>query len=966
MSDLEGEDNLSDHAALDEESKNLNESLHTAFDARAHEKWKSVVDKATPAIVTINSAIPIAFEEEGRGVFEATGFVVDKTQGLILTNRHVILCGPIIAEATFTSKEVVPLTAWYRDPVHDFGFFKFDPSLLKQQSVQEIALYPQGARVGVDICVIGNDDGEKRIVLPGVLAVLDRSPPYYDMNTFYYAAANNTSGGSSGSPVLNLEGCAIALNSGSKAASLFLPLHGITRALHVIQHIGRGCMVEVPRGDLHVEWKYITITEASQLSIKDDVISDMLASGHQGMLAATKVLKFVDQSRAPLLKVGDVLIEAEGNMVSDYYTLENLLNNAVGHIVNLRIQRGSQLLDLAVRVQDLEEHTPKSLYQASGSTFHAIPYMQAINYGAPIDKGIFIAEAKGMFRYVGPHNMLTMFGSVKLSSLEDFVDAMDRYDDGDRVVLRWSYLSSAAVTRSEESEVIVEKKWHPYNCYYSRNDRTGMWDRGSRCVPRNEDSPADEAAGNRPAVLIDPLAAHLQLKPQQFDIDTDMDSPKSRPAGKSSKHRNRTKFVRVHPEDAVMPGDSEEQKSKSPFSLFMKRCTSEVQRLMPSLWDMTWPGTVNAKECLFLVEFTAPFPFQGLGDGSMWYGVGMLVDTARGLIAVSRYQVPHALGSITCRLLHNRAVTIPAKLVFIHPIDYYCLLAYDVNHPNLKDIPLKAPTVNSSLPSGRWLFTRFKAITLTGNHFVTTTFSAKLSAHASITKLKLHNFAYIGDIDILDVGENYGSGIVCQYGRVVALAGNFSGLKNLVPVAEKPSKQNRDANIIISSLPNCLSQATLPQEMFVLPFRYIGRDLLRVKAMGLSEAWIKDIKKNFQKSPTRVLRQKLFDPYLSQVGCITPRSAACSMVQPLDVILKVNGRYLFSYFELHRATTSFEPGTVDLTVLRNGEIVNIDKVPLHRVSSQPEGLLVLWAGLVIEPIPDFFLDYLEFDSTCAS
>ena len=45
--------------------------------------------------------------------------------------------------------------------VHDFGFMRFDPGRLQFMTCTEVPLAPQGATVGLDIRVVGNDSGEK-------------------------------------------------------------------------------------------------------------------------------------------------------------------------------------------------------------------------------------------------------------------------------------------------------------------------------------------------------------------------------------------------------------------------------------------------------------------------------------------------------------------------------------------------------------------------------------------------------------------------------------------------------------------------------------------------------------------------------------------------------------------------------------------------------------------------------------
>lgn len=438
--------------------------------------WQATLTRAANSVVAIRVRAVRAFDTERAGSAVATGFVVDAELGLILTNRHVVEPGPVTAEAVFQDHEEVPIWPVYRDPVHDFGFYRFDPKLVRHQEVVALPLCPECAKVGTDIRVAGNDAGEKISFLSGILARLDRDAPVYgkgynDFNTFYLQAASSTSGGSSGSPVLDQEGRVIALNAGARrdaATSFFLPLDRVVRALELLRQ-GR----PVSRGTWGAVLNHESFDQLRRLGLRpetEDLVRKEFPEG-TGMLVVAETVP--GGSARDRLRPGDVLVRLDGRLVTTFVPWEALLDERVGGDVKVEVERGGKPLELEVPVGDLHAATPSKYLEIGGALLHPVSFQVSRNY-ALAPKGIFVADSGAMFAQAGVPDgaVLLEVDGQPVGTLEELELRLGALPQGAPFQVRYVALSEVFNQRS--ATAFMDRRWFPsQRCV--RDDTTGLW-----------------------------------------------------------------------------------------------------------------------------------------------------------------------------------------------------------------------------------------------------------------------------------------------------------------------------------------------------------------------------------------------------------------------------------------------------------------------------------------------------------
>ena len=454
--------------------------------------WADTLKRVSPSVVSIRVDAPRVFDTELNITGQATGFVVDAERGILLTNRHVVTPGPVVAEAVFQDHEVVTLTPIYHDPVHDFGFYHYDPAALKFIKPVSLKLAPDAAKVQEEFRIIGNDAGEQQSILSGTLARLDRDAPEYgaggynDFNTFYFQAVSGTTGGSSGSPVIDLSGDVIALNAGARndaSSSYFLPLDRVVRALALVRD-GK----PVSRGTFETVFDHEYYDELERLGLSAEMEADLRKNfpDATGMLVVNQVLPAGPADG--LLQPGDILMSVDGHTLSTFVPLDDILDSSVGKTLTVKLLRGGKPLTQQVRVEDLYTLSPVSYLEFGGASLNEMSYQMAHGFNVPVH-GVYVGNPGYVFGTAGVQRgaVITELDGQHVDGLDDFQKVLTTLRDGQRVQLRYFNLTNRKQTVL--AVVTIDRRWFPADrC--NLDPASGNWP--CTALPEVGSAPPDE------------------------------------------------------------------------------------------------------------------------------------------------------------------------------------------------------------------------------------------------------------------------------------------------------------------------------------------------------------------------------------------------------------------------------------------------------------------------------------------
>ncbi|MCL4170902.1 UNVERIFIED_CONTAM: hypothetical protein GTU68_030060, partial [Idotea baltica] len=291
-------------------------------------------------------------EDQARRVQSlGSGFVVDGTEGIIITNNHVIEGADEIT-ANFNDGTKLKAEIIGTDEKTDLAVLKVEPEApLKAVSLGD----SDSIRVGDWVMAIGNPFGLGGTVTVGIVSARNRdinSGPY---DNFIQTDAS-INRGNSGGPLFDMDGNVIGINTaiispsgGSIGIGFAIPAKTATRVIEQLREFG-----ETRRGWLGVRIQEVTDEIAESLGMDEAMGALVAGVTDDGPAAKAKV------------EPGDVIVRFDGNEVETMRELPRMVaETAIGKDVEVIVLRKGEEVTISVTLERLEEN---EIEEASATT----------------------------------------------------------------------------------------------------------------------------------------------------------------------------------------------------------------------------------------------------------------------------------------------------------------------------------------------------------------------------------------------------------------------------------------------------------------------------------------------------------------------------------------------------------------------------------------------------------------------
>ncbi|CAN1228026.1 Protease Do-like 7 [Linum perenne] len=389
------------------------------------------------------------------------------------------------------------------------------------------------------------------------------------------------------------------------------------------------------------------------------------------------------------LEPGDMLVRVNGEVMTQFLKLETLLDDSVGKVIELQIERGGTSFTVNLVVQDLHSITPNYFLEVSGAVIHPLSYQQARNFRFHCGL-VYVADPGYMLFRAGipRHAIIKKFAGEEISQIDDLIVVLSKLSRGGRVPLE--YISYTDRHRRKSVLVTVDRhEWYAPPQIYTRNDSSGLWTAKPAIQPESLRPVAGVNNTIHPlaseTVILSAETANLKKINQRENLDSANGDIGMETCNELSGNQSDIGIKKRRLSDLsgneISVGDGS---FCEPEQLNMEDSESNGNEVLSDNQGVSAVANASFAESVIeptLVMFEVHVPQSVMLDGvhsQHFFGAGVVVYHSQdmGLALVDKNTVAISASDV---MLSFAAfpIEIPGEVVFLHPVHNYALVAYD-------------------------------------------------------------------------------------------------------------------------------------------------------------------------------------------------------------------------------------------------------------------------------------------------
>jgi S1-C subfamily serine protease len=173
-------------------------------------KLEKIIDQANKYTVKIYNSTETPFLEDSYIPNAGSGFLIDKANGIIITNAHVASYSPALNRVNFKYSNPVQSKQVYIDPELDLAFLKIDPNSIPNNAAEAKLHCKNNYNQGQEVVAFGHPAGKDFTITRGIISAVRFESDFFE--SIQTDAAINR--GNSGGALIDVKiGLVVGINS---------------------------------------------------------------------------------------------------------------------------------------------------------------------------------------------------------------------------------------------------------------------------------------------------------------------------------------------------------------------------------------------------------------------------------------------------------------------------------------------------------------------------------------------------------------------------------------------------------------------------------------------------------------------------------------------------------------------------------------------------------------------------------